>query len=229
MSIYFHNYLPLEKGMAPSFEQTWFPITQGCFVPSLVEIGPVILKKIFKVRQYISLFPYYLPLEKGVALHLKKLESSSPKDALCQVWLKLAQWFLRRRWKCENFTDRRTDGWRRTNGQTDWLRTTGDQKSSLVLSARWAKNRWWQFHCETLGKRCECHGFSVMTIINGCPVSQYRCGTLKNPQWPWINAEHRSKFAALHRHLWRLHMSKEFSSWNKNTKQTNKQINKPIC
>ena len=29
-------------------------------------------------------------------LHLKKLESLSPKDALYQVWLKLAQWFWRR-------------------------------------------------------------------------------------------------------------------------------------
>ena len=31
----------------------------------------------------------YLPLEKGGTLDLNKLESPSPKDALCQVWLKL--------------------------------------------------------------------------------------------------------------------------------------------
>ena len=37
-----------------------------------------------------SLFRNYLPLENGIALHLNKLESPSPKDALCQVWLKLA-------------------------------------------------------------------------------------------------------------------------------------------
>ena len=30
-------------------------------------------------------------------LHLNKLESPSPKDALCHVWLKFAQWFWRRR------------------------------------------------------------------------------------------------------------------------------------
>ena len=29
-------------------------------------------------------------------LHLNKLESPSPKDALKQIWLKLVQWFLRR-------------------------------------------------------------------------------------------------------------------------------------
>ena len=32
----------------PSFEQTWIPFTQGCFVPSLVKIGSVVLeRKIF--------------------------------------------------------------------------------------------------------------------------------------------------------------------------------------
>ena len=44
-----------------------------------------------------SIMHNYLPFEKGGALQLKKLESPSPKDALCQVWLKLAQWFWRRR------------------------------------------------------------------------------------------------------------------------------------
>jgi hypothetical protein len=43
------------------------------------------------------LFCYYLPLEKSYPLDLNKLESPSPKDDLCQVWLKLAKWFWRRR------------------------------------------------------------------------------------------------------------------------------------
>ena len=41
----------------------------------------------------ISSMLFHLPLEKRV-LHLNKLESPSPKDALCQVWLKLAQYFI---------------------------------------------------------------------------------------------------------------------------------------
>ena len=49
-----------------------------------------------------SLF-YYLSLKKGMVLHSYKLKSPSPKDDLYQVWLKLVQWFLRRR-KCEKFT-----------------------------------------------------------------------------------------------------------------------------
>ena len=47
----------------------------GCFLPSLVEIGPVVLKNFF----FISLFRNYLPLEKGGALHLNKVESPSSK------------------------------------------------------------------------------------------------------------------------------------------------------
>ena len=52
---------------------------------------------IFNFVNVLSLFSNYLPLEKGGTLGMNKLESPSPKDALCQVWLKLAQWFWRRR------------------------------------------------------------------------------------------------------------------------------------
>ena len=38
-----------------------------------------------------SVFLNYLPWEKGVALHLNKFKCPLPKDALCQVWLKLAK------------------------------------------------------------------------------------------------------------------------------------------
>ena len=56
---------PLGKGHGPSFEQVCFPITQGCFVPSLVEIGPVVPKKnIFKLRQRIFAISLSSPLEK---------------------------------------------------------------------------------------------------------------------------------------------------------------------
>ena len=57
----------------------------------LVEIGPVVIEKIFKFVNVFSLFRNNLPLEKGGALHLKKLESPFPKETLCQVWLKLTQ------------------------------------------------------------------------------------------------------------------------------------------
>ena len=51
---------------------------------SLVDISSVVLeKKIFEFINVFSLFRNYLPLEKGGALHLNKLEFPSPKDALC--------------------------------------------------------------------------------------------------------------------------------------------------
>ena len=40
---------------------------------------------------------YFLPLEKDKALHLNKVQSPLLKDALCQVWVKSAQWLWRRR------------------------------------------------------------------------------------------------------------------------------------
>ena len=57
-------------------------------MPSLVVIGSVVLeKKLFKFLNVFSLFCNYLPLGKGTALHLKKIETLSLKYALCQVWL----------------------------------------------------------------------------------------------------------------------------------------------
>ena len=41
---------------------------------------------------------HYLLYEYLMVLHLNKLESPSPKDALCKVWLKLVPCFLRRRY-----------------------------------------------------------------------------------------------------------------------------------
>ena len=64
----------------------------------MVEIRSVVLEKIFfNFVNVFSLFLNFLLLEKGRALHLNKIESPSPKDALCQVWLKLAKWFWRKR------------------------------------------------------------------------------------------------------------------------------------
>ena len=51
----------------------------------------MIIKMLIKRRKL-----RYLLYENFMFLHLNKLESPSPKDAFCQVWLKLAQWFWRR-------------------------------------------------------------------------------------------------------------------------------------
>ena len=73
----------------------------------LVEIGPVVLeKKILKFVNVFSLYHNYLPLKKGSELHLNKLKFHLPKDALYQVWLKLAQWLRSDNYKIEKYIDK---------------------------------------------------------------------------------------------------------------------------
>ena len=50
-------------------------------------------RRFLNLSNVFSLFRNYLPLTKGWALHFKKIESPPPKDALCQVWMKLAECF----------------------------------------------------------------------------------------------------------------------------------------
>ena len=65
-------------------------------MPSLAEIGPVILEEnICKLRQGFFAISFLSHLGKGRALHLDKIELPLNKDTLCQVWLKLANWFWR--------------------------------------------------------------------------------------------------------------------------------------
>ena len=83
-----------------SIVKPWVSFTWGCVVASLVEIGSVsVEKKILKFCQCIFAISYLSPIGNDihVALHLNKLESFLPKDALSQAWFKLAQWFWRRR------------------------------------------------------------------------------------------------------------------------------------
>ena len=88
---------PLGKRWGSSIEQIWIPFIQGCFGVCL-KLAQWFWRRIFlNFLNVFSLFRNYTPLENGVALHLNKLGSPSPKDDLCKVWLKLAQWFWRRR------------------------------------------------------------------------------------------------------------------------------------
>ena len=93
---------------------------------------------------YFALFRNYLPLEKGWTLHMNKLESPSPKNVLCQVWLKLAQWFWRRIWKCEMFMTTTTTTTTTTtdNGQIlirkklTWAFGWGELKNNNIQNTR---------------------------------------------------------------------------------------------
>ena len=52
-------------------------------------------RRFFNFVNVFSLFRNYLPLEKGTALYLNKLDSPSPEDAVSQGCLKLSQWIWR--------------------------------------------------------------------------------------------------------------------------------------
>ena len=53
------------------------PFTQGCFEPSLVGNGTVVLQQKIFLPMYVH---YHLSLEKGTALHLNEIKSHSPKN-----------------------------------------------------------------------------------------------------------------------------------------------------
>ena len=73
------------------------PFTQGLFVRRLVYIGLVFLEKVFKFYQFI--FDISLLLGNGtrpfIWIHL--IPFTQGAFCLCHVWLKLNQWFWRRR------------------------------------------------------------------------------------------------------------------------------------
>ena len=89
---------PLGKGRSPSFEQSWIPgpSPKDALCQVLLKLVQWFWRRSFlKFMTEFSLFHNYLPLEKVLACHLNKLEPPSPKNALCHVWSKLAQWFWR--------------------------------------------------------------------------------------------------------------------------------------
>ena len=75
------------------FVKHWVPFTKWCFVPSLVEIGTVILKeKILKISSMYFCFFIIISLwKRGWPFFLNKFKFASPKDALCLVYIKLSK------------------------------------------------------------------------------------------------------------------------------------------
>jgi hypothetical protein len=62
----------------------------------LIEIGLLVLeKKIFKNFQCMFNPLLLSPFGQGCSPSFENLESPLPKDDLCQLWSKLAQWFWR--------------------------------------------------------------------------------------------------------------------------------------
>ena len=79
--------LTLWELFGSSFEQTWIPFIQGCLVQSLVEIGQMVLKKIYKFRQYIFAISLLSPLGKGPFLFTLSLNLRNVCLHVDMIWL----------------------------------------------------------------------------------------------------------------------------------------------
>ena len=91
--------IPLGKGQGPSFDNLESPSPKEALCQVWLKLAQWFWRRrfFFYFVNVFSVFRNYLSLEKGGVLHLNKLELPSPKDAICQVWLKLAQWFWSKR------------------------------------------------------------------------------------------------------------------------------------
>jgi hypothetical protein len=142
---YGFRYCGHSRPPGPWFEQTWTYILSESyhFNKSWSLLAPLSKDNLYIVwlklacwfwrcLKNVSVFlliRYHLPLERGVALHMKNSESPLPKDDLCQLWLKFAQQFWRSR-KCKSLTDRR---------QTDRRTTDNWRSEKLTWALRWVK------------------------------------------------------------------------------------------
>ena len=101
LSMYFHYFViisPWKRAGAHHMNKLDSPSPKDALCQVWLKLAQWFWRRrIFNFVNIFSQFHNYIPLEKGGTLLLNKLESPSPKDALCQVWLKLAQWFCRRR------------------------------------------------------------------------------------------------------------------------------------
>ena len=127
----FRFYLPLEYGMTLHLNKHDFPSPKDALCQVWLKLALWFLRRRFlKFVNVFSPFPYYLPLEKGGVLHLNKLESPSPKNALCQVWLKLASGSWEEDENVKSLqTDGRTTDIRRSEKLT-WAFSSGEIKTT---------------------------------------------------------------------------------------------------
>jgi hypothetical protein len=66
-------------GSDPLFKtKNWIPFTEGCFVPSLIEICPLVLEKIYQNIQCIFTLLLSSLFGDGGNFHFNNFESPSP-------------------------------------------------------------------------------------------------------------------------------------------------------
>ena len=73
------NYLHFDEGVTFQLKWTWIIFTQWCFVPSLVENGPVVLWKIFNMSMHFYYFQIISPLRRVYPFICINLNSLHPR------------------------------------------------------------------------------------------------------------------------------------------------------
>ena len=101
LSMYFGQikYFPMENGVALHQNKLEFPASPKDAFVKFHRNCPCGYKEeeYLMLSMYFKLLHYYLPLEKGMKLHLNKVESHFPKNAKCKVWWKLTKRIWKRR------------------------------------------------------------------------------------------------------------------------------------
>jgi hypothetical protein len=87
--LHFCYYLPFEKDLALDLYNFEFPLPKDDLYQVLLKLACWFWRRFLKKFSKFLLFCYYLPLGKGVALHLYNSKSPLPKDDLCQLWLEV--------------------------------------------------------------------------------------------------------------------------------------------
>ena len=121
----------------PLSKQTWFHFAKGCFVPSLFEFGPMVLKKnIFPCHQCFFLNYDYLPLGKDVTIHLIKIIIPFIWGFFLQSLVEIGPVILKRKLKMRKvYKDEKS---LQTNWQTN-DKQQGIRKAHLSLKLRRSK------------------------------------------------------------------------------------------
>ena len=155
----------------------------GCFVPSLVEIRPVVLEKnISKFRHCIFAISLLSPLRKGQG---PSIVQPFTQDAKCRIWLKLDQWFWRR-WKPNKF----------------FTTTTMDNGQILIKKAHMNL----QLNGTTCNRKTFCQKIKVKFYFSNCSIIYpFTCIVMHkynlvqcNEPHNWKNINYQSNRTAAH-------------------------------
>ena len=124
---------PWKRGRA-SFEQTWISVTQGCFLPSLVEIDPLVLGKILKIFAISLLSPLGKEMEPFIWINLDLFN----QGRLVSILVEIGPVVLKKikMWKNYRQKDRRTDGHKdnRRSEKLTWSFSSGELKDGFFLN-----------------------------------------------------------------------------------------------